>query len=78
MGHTSITLDISGTFSTLTINDVSSDDAGQYCNSCSYANVQIFITLVVIRKHAKADSVVYIITFPATPNILTIPAESIF
>ena len=44
-GHTAISRDISGGVSTLTINDVSTADTGEY--SCSYAGTNISITLIV-------------------------------
>lgn len=49
MGHTSISLDGSGTVSTLTINNIVVGDEGQY--SCSYAGAQVFITLVVVGTY---------------------------
>ena len=52
MGHTSISLDSSGTVSTLTINNVVAGDAGQY--SCSYAGAQVFITLVVVGTYSES------------------------
>ena len=47
-GHTSITLDSSGTVSTLAIYDIVPGDAGEY--SCSYAGDGISTTLVVVGK----------------------------
>ena len=45
-GHTSISLDSSGTVSTLAIYNVVPGDAGEY--SCSYAGVEVSTTLVVV------------------------------
>ena len=47
-GHTSISLDSSGTLSTLTIHNVASGDEGEY--SCSYAGARVFTTLDVAGK----------------------------
>lgn len=48
MEHTSISLDSTGTVSTLTINNVITSDEGEY--SCSYGGVQVNITLIVVGK----------------------------
>ena len=47
-GHTSISLDSSGTMSTLAIYNVVSGDAGEY--NCSYAGAEVSTTLVVVGK----------------------------
>ena len=47
-GHTSVSLDSSGTVSTLAIYNVVSGDAGEY--SCSYAGAEVSTTLVVVGK----------------------------
>ena len=55
-GHTSTSLDPSGTVSTLVIYNVAAGDAGEY--NCSYAGAKVSTTLEVVGKNDKLASII--------------------